>query len=88
MFFIPIRSGITRWIILASGSSVLRRFTPAALQELACALGDLHPLAQFEGVKIGDDYLGAVKIVVHVARNEFAASIVAVGIVRLENADP
>jgi hypothetical protein len=37
-------------------------------------------------VIVGDDDLGAVHIVEHVAGNEFAAGVVAVGIVGLEDA--
>src|SRR5439155_13267007 len=39
-----------------------------------------------EGVVVGDDDLGAVDVVQHVARHQLAARIVAVRIVRLEDA--
>jgi len=47
---------------------------------------NLNALAQHEGVVVGDDDLGLEKIPEHVARNEFAAGVVAVGIVGLEHA--
>ena len=37
---------------------------------------------------VGDDDLGPVHVVQHVAGNEFAAGVVAVGVVRLEDAQP
>ena len=72
MFFMPIRSGITRWSIWPSVSSVFSS-SPRALKQRAAALGELDPLAQLEGVVVGDDDLGPVQIVEHVARHQFAA---------------
>ena len=56
------------------------------MQQRAAALGQLDALAQLEGVVVGDDDLGAVHVVEHVAGHEFAAGVVAVGIVRLQHA--
>jgi hypothetical protein len=42
--------------------------------------------AKFETVVVGDDDLGAVHIVDHVAGNKFAALVVAVGVIWLEDA--
>ena len=55
---------------------------------MAAAFGNLHPLPQLESVVIGDDDLGAVDIIQHVIGNQLAARIVAVRVVRLENAKP
>ena len=85
MFFMPIRSGITRWSIWPSVSSVFSS-SPAPLKQLASARGQFDALAELEGVVVGDDDLGPVHVVEHVAGNEFAAGVVAVGIVGLENA--
>jgi len=41
-----------------------------------------------ESVVVGDDDLGPIHIVEHVARNEFAAGVVAIGIVGWEDAQP
>ena len=57
----PIRSGMTRWSIWPSVSSVLQCLA-AALQQRAAALGELHALAQLEGVVVGDDDLGPVEV--------------------------
>ena len=83
----PIRSGMTRWSIWPSVSSVFSS-SPLPLKKRAAALRELDALAQFEGVVVGDDDLGAFDIVEHVAGNQFAAGVVAVGIVRLEHAQP
>ena len=85
MFFMPIRSGMTRWSICPSVSSV-SSFVAAALEQRAAALRELDPLAQLEGVVVGDDDLGAVEVVEHVARDQLAAGVVAVRVVRLEDA--
>ena len=58
----------------------------AALEQRAAALGELHALAELEGVVVGDDDLGAFEVVEHVAGHQFAAGVVAVRIVRLEDA--
>ena len=60
----------------------------AALEERSAAFGEFHPLAQLESVIVRDDDLGAVDLVEHVGGHQFAAGVVAVGIVRLENAQP
>jgi hypothetical protein len=58
----------------------------AALQELPPTLGYLDALAQLEGVVVGDDDLGAAHVVEQVARQQFAVLVVAVGVVRLQDA--
>ena len=81
----PIRSGITRWSIWPSVSRVSSS-SPAALGAATARLWRVsNPFAQLEGVIIGDDDLGPVQIVKHVAWNKFAAGVVAVGIIRLQN---
>ena len=62
------------------------QFLAAALEQRAAALGEFDALAQLEGVVVGDDDLGPVHVVEHVAGNQFAVCVVAVGVVRLENA--
>ncbi len=57
----------------------------AAFEELATAFGNLDALTQLEGVVVGNDDLGAVHLVEHVARHQFAVLVVAVRIVRLED---
>ncbi len=88
MFFMPIRSGMTRWSICPSVSSVFELFAARPCSSCASALGQLDALAQLEGVIVGDDDLGAVHVVEHVARDELAAGVVAVRIVRLQDAQP
>ena len=70
---------------LAFGFERVQRLA-ATLEQRAAALGELDPLAQLEGVVVGDDDLGAVDVVQHVARDELAALVVAVGIVGLQHA--
>ena len=82
----PIRSGMTRWIIWPSVSSVCRSSPVRPLQELASAFGEIDALAELEGVVVGDDDLGLLHVFQHVVRDEFAAGVVAVGVVRLEDA--
>ena len=86
MFFMPIRSGMTRWIIWPSVSSVFSSSPVRPWSKRASAFGELDALAQLEGVVVGDDDLGPVDVVEHVARDQLAAGVVAVGIVRLEDA--
>lgn len=57
--------------------------TNAPLKELTSAFGQVNALAKFESVVVGDDDLGPVHIIEHVARNEFAAGVIAVGVVGL-----
>ena len=73
---------------LAFGFQRVQLLAAAPLKQLAPAFGQLDALAQLEGVVVGDDDLGAVDVVEHVAGNEFAAGVVAVGIVRLQHAQP
>ena len=85
MFFMPIRSGITRWIIWPSVSSVLQLLAVRP-EKRASACRELDPLAELEGVVVGDDDLGPVDVVEHVARHQLAAGVVAVRVVRLQDA--
>src|SRR5579871_943594 len=59
----------------------------AALQQVASTFGDLQALAEFEGVVVGDDDLGVVQVGKQVAGHEFAAGVVAVGVIGLEDAE-
>ncbi len=86
MFFRPIRSGMTRWIIWPSVSSVFNS-SPRALEQGAAAFGKLDALAKLEGVVIGDDDLGAIDVAEHVAGDQFAVFVVAVRVVGLEHAE-
>ena len=61
MLFMPISSGMTRWSIWPSVSSVFSSLA-AALEQRAADLGDLHALAQLEGVVVGDDDLRLVDV--------------------------
>src|SRR5260221_390384 len=58
----------------------------ASLKELASTLGQFDALAQFERVKVGDHDLGPVHIVEHVVGNDLDTSVVAVGVIWLQNA--
>ena len=55
-----------------------------ALQQLAPALGYFEAFAQLEGVEVGDDDLGPMQLVEHVARHQFAVLVIAVGVVGLQ----
>ena len=81
----PIRLGHHPLEHLPFGFEGVERFSPA-LKQGASALGKLHPLAQLEGVVIGDDDLGPFEVAKHIARNQFTALIVAVRIVGLKDA--
>ena len=83
----PIRSGMTRWSIWPSVSRVFDPRRGPARSD-AAAFGELHPLAQLERVVVGDDDLGPLDVVQHVRRNQLAAGVVAVGVVRLEDTEP
>ena len=58
----------------------------SSLEQGTAALGELQALAQLEGVVVGDDDLRLFQIGEHVARDQLAASVVAVRIVRLQHA--
>ncbi len=58
----------------------------AALKQCPPAGRELDSLAKLESVVVGDDDLGPLDVVEHVAGNQLAAGVVAVGVVRLENA--
>ena len=55
------------------------------MQESATAGGKLHALAEFEGVIVGDDDLGALHVFDHVLRHDLPMGVVAVRVIRLEN---
>ena len=57
----------------------------AALQQRAPNLGDLHPLAQLEGVIVGDDDLRLVHVGQHVRRHQLAMAVVAFGVIGQED---
>ena len=59
---------------------------PASLEERAPSLGEGKPLAKHEGVVVRDDDLRLAEICEHVVRDELAALVVAVRIVRLKDA--
>ena len=62
------------------------QFLPTApLQELASAFRQVDALARFEGVVVCDYNLGPFHVFEHIARNEFTARVVAVGIIGLED---
>ena len=56
----PIRSGITRWSIWPSVSSVFEFVAAAPCKQRAAACGEFDALAQLEGVVVGDDDLGSI----------------------------
>ena len=66
---------------LSFGLQRLQRCAIAALQQQAPALGQRHALAQLEGVVVGDDDAGAAELGQQIGRDQFAAGVVAVGIV-------
>ena len=55
----PISSGITRWSICPSVSSVLQLRPVAPCSSARPPFGQLEPLAELEGVVVGDDDLRA-----------------------------
>ena len=57
----------------------------APLQQRAPALGEIDAFAELEGVVVGDDDLGAVHVVQHVARHQLAVLVIAVRVVRLQD---
>ena len=59
-----------------------------ALEQLPPALGNIDALAQLEGVIVGDDDLGAAHVIEHIGRHQFPFLVVAVGVVRLQHAQP
>jgi len=58
----------------------------APLQQLAAALGKLDALAQLERVEVRDDDLCPLHIIQHIAGDELATGVVAVGIAREKDA--
>ncbi len=64
----------------------VQRLADASLEQRAAALRQLDPLAALEGVVVGDDDLGAVDVIQHVGRDQLAARVVAVRVVRLQHA--
>ena len=71
---------------LALGFLGQRGITRAALQQLATTLGQLDALPHLEGVVIGDDDLGSAHVVQHVAGQQLAVFVIAVGVVGLQDA--
>ncbi len=64
------------------------QFLAPALEQRTSAFGEIQPLAQLEGVVVGDDDLGPVQVGQHVVRDQLATVVVAVRVVRLEHAQP
>ena len=62
------------------------QFLAASLQKRTPAFGEVNAFAQFEGVKIRDENFCAKNIVQHIGGNKFAAGVITVGVVGLENA--
>ena len=73
---------------LPLGLQRVRTVPDASLEQRPPALGEVHLLAALEAVIVGDDDLGAVDVVQHVARHQLAVRIVAVRVVRVEHAQP
>src|SRR5258706_13708076 len=88
IFFIPIRSGMTRWSIWPSVSSVSSSSPMRPCRSWRPALREFDSFPKLESVIVGDDDLGPVHIVEHVVRNDFAAGVVAVGVIGLKDAQP
>ena len=61
------------------------RLAPS-LEQGTAAFGQLHALAQLEGVVVGDDDLRLLQVGQHVVGNQLAALVVAVRVVRLQHA--
>ena len=59
---------------LAFGLQRVQLLAGRPCEQRAAALGQLDPLAQLEGVVVGDDDLGPVHVVQHVARDELAVA--------------
>ena len=62
MFFMPIRSGMTRCSICPSVSRVFNS-SPRALKQGSSAFGEVDTLAKLESVIVGNHDLGAVYVV-------------------------
>ncbi len=71
---------------LAFGLQRVQVISTPAFEQRATTRRELDALAQLEGVVVGDDDLGLVEVVEHVARDELAAGVVAVGVVGLQDA--
>lgn len=71
---------------LAFGLDGAERLAGTALQQQAAGAGDLHPLAALEGVVVGDHDGRAVDVGQQLGGHQFAAAVVAVRIVRLQDA--
>ncbi|GBE49015.1 hypothetical protein BMS3Bbin12_02208 [bacterium BMS3Bbin12] len=71
---------------LALGFESVEGLSSTALQQQPPAFGKFHTLTPLEGMKVGDDDSGPLQIGEHVARDQFTALVVAVGIVGLEHA--
>ena len=60
----------------------------AALQKRAADLVDFQNLLELKRVEVGDDDLGLVDVVQHVAGNEFAGAVIAFNVAGQQNAQP
>ena len=61
---------------------------PTALEQRAPALREFERLAHLERVVVGDDDPRLLEVLQHVARHELTALVVALGVVRLQHAEP
>ena len=61
---------------LAFGFKRLKLFAAPSFNGGARAFGDVHTLAQFEGVVVGDDDLGMIDITEHVGRCDLAMAVI------------
>ncbi len=73
---------------LAFGLLRIQFLANASLKQRAAAGRKFDALPQLEGMVVGDDDLGPVHVVEHVAGNQFTAGVVTVGIVGLEDTQP
>ena len=73
---------------LPLGFERLQLLAAPAFDRFACAFCDVHPLAQLEGVVIGDDDLGVIDVTEHVGRHDLAVAVIALGIVWQQYAQP
>jgi len=58
---------------------------PSPLKQCTPTGAELDSHAELEGVEVGDHDLRAVYVVQHIAGDKFAAGVVAIGVVRLED---
>ena len=84
MFFVPMRSGITRWSICPAVSRVAMS-VPRPWRRARPPFEMARVSRAHEGVVVGDDDLRAVEVAEHVGRHQLAVAVVAVRVVRLEH---